>query len=95
MSGSIIPLVMWSDKCHSVLFVLFSWCSTGTLITEIIIILMLSTFPLILSLTSTLDPQEALVMDLLCQLLVDGQASPFYQSLIESGIGSNFSPGTG
>ena len=45
--------------------------------------------------TSTLDPQETLVMDLLCHLLADGQASPFYQALIESGVGSNYSPGAG
>ena len=44
---------------------------------------------------SITDPSEALAMTLLSRLLVDGQASPFYQALIESKLGSRYSPGTG
>jgi Zn-dependent M16 (insulinase) family peptidase len=44
---------------------------------------------------SIVDPMESLIMTLLSRLLVDGQASPFYQALIESKLGSRYSPGTG
>ena len=41
------------------------------------------------------DPYESLVLSVLGQLLVDGPASPFYQALLDSKIGSDYSPMTG
>ena len=41
------------------------------------------------------DPYESLVLSVLSQLLVDGPASPFYQALLDSKIGSDYSPMTG
>ena len=36
-----------------------------------------------------------MVASVICTLLIDGPASPFYKSLIESGLGSDYSPNTG
>ena len=44
---------------------------------------------------SITDPYESMVASILSQLLVDGPASPFYQSLLDANIGSDYSPGTG
>ena len=41
------------------------------------------------------DPYESLVFGILGQLLVGGPASPFYETLIDADIGSDFSPATG
>ena len=41
------------------------------------------------------DPYDSLVCSMLGQLLVDGPASPFYQSLIDSNIGTEYTPNTG
>jgi Zn-dependent M16 (insulinase) family peptidase len=41
------------------------------------------------------DSYSSLVLSVLSQLLVDGPASPFYQSLIDSNIGAEYTPNTG
>ena len=41
------------------------------------------------------DSYFALMFSVLSQLLVDGPVSPFYQSLIESNMGSEYTPDTG
>ncbi|XP_019848663.1 PREDICTED: presequence protease, mitochondrial-like isoform X1 [Amphimedon queenslandica] len=41
------------------------------------------------------DSYEGLLLSILTKLLIDGAASPFYQSLIDSNIGSDYSPSTG
>ena len=43
----------------------------------------------------TSDTHETFSFSILSSLLMSGYGSPFYQGLIESGIGSNFSPNTG
>src|SRR6266480_1259417 len=43
----------------------------------------------------TTDLVERFSLSLLNSLLLDGYGSPFYQSLIEAGLGSDFSPNTG
>ena len=45
-----------------------------------------------ISLHSITDPFENFTLGLLSSLLVDGEKSPFYQSLLESNIGSDFAP---
>lgn len=44
---------------------------------------------------SVCDTYESSVLSLLSSLLVSGENSPFYQSLIESNIGSGYAPTTG
>lgn len=39
--------------------------------------------------------QESFNLKILCELLFEGPASPFYQSLIDSGLGNEYAPGTG
>lgn len=41
------------------------------------------------------DSYENFVLSILSTLLTDGQNSPFYESLVNSGLGSDYSPGTG
>ena len=41
------------------------------------------------------DMYETFVLRVLSELLVDGPSAPFYCALIESGLGSAFSPVTG
>ena len=41
------------------------------------------------------DTYSSLVLSVLSQLLVDGPVSPFYQSLIDSNIGAEYTPNTG
>jgi Zn-dependent M16 (insulinase) family peptidase len=38
---------------------------------------------------------EACALSILGSLLVDGEKSPFYQSLIESNLGSDYAPAVG
>ncbi|CAK8684431.1 unnamed protein product [Clavelina lepadiformis] len=38
---------------------------------------------------------ESFVAYVLCTLVIDGPSSPFYKALIESGLGSDYSPNTG
>jgi len=44
---------------------------------------------------SITDIHEACTMSILGSLLVDGETSPFYQELLESNIGSDYSPVVG
>jgi Zn-dependent M16 (insulinase) family peptidase len=44
---------------------------------------------------SITDPYESFLEGLICKLLIDGPPSPFYQSLIDANIGSDYSPATG
>jgi len=44
---------------------------------------------------SIIDINESCALSILSNLLVDGEKSPFYQSLLESGIGSDYGPTTG
>lgn len=46
-------------------------------------------------LNNIVDTRETFTLSILSNLLTDGPNSPFYQALIESGIGSDFSPSTG
>ena len=41
------------------------------------------------------DVYENFVASVLGYLLTNGETSPFYQALVESGIGSDYSPNTG
>ena len=41
------------------------------------------------------DSYSSLVLSVLSHLLVDGPVSPFYQSLIDRNIGSEYTPNTG
>ncbi|XP_054447557.1 presequence protease, mitochondrial isoform X2 [Pteronotus mesoamericanus] len=41
------------------------------------------------------DTFEAFTLNLLCSLLIGGPNSPFYKALIESGLGTDFSPDVG
>uniref|UniRef100_H2Z9X9 Presequence protease, mitochondrial n=1 Tax=Ciona savignyi TaxID=51511 RepID=H2Z9X9_CIOSA len=41
------------------------------------------------------DIFESFTAAMICNLLIDGPASPFYKTLIESGMGSDYSPMTG
>ncbi|KFM56848.1 Presequence protease, mitochondrial, partial [Stegodyphus mimosarum] len=41
------------------------------------------------------NTRENFALSILGNLLTDGPNSPFYQSLLESGIGPDYSPGTG
>lgn len=41
------------------------------------------------------DVFHSFVLSVICSLLTSGSTSPFYESLIASGIGADFSPGTG
>ncbi|KAM5235047.1 presequence protease, mitochondrial-like [Ctenodactylus gundi] len=41
------------------------------------------------------DTSEVFTLNLLSLLLIDGPNSPFYKALIESGLGTDFSPGVG
>lgn len=41
------------------------------------------------------DLDESFSLKILCDLLFEGPASPFYRALIDSGLGSEYSPGTG
>lgn len=41
------------------------------------------------------DVFESFVMRVLCGILTDGPDSPFYKSLIDSGLGTDFAPNTG
>ena len=42
-----------------------------------------------------LDPYENFCMGVVGKLLVSGPKAPFYQALIQSGLGSDYTPGTG
>lgn len=44
---------------------------------------------------SITDTFETFTLSLLSSLLVDGPNSPFYKALIESGVGTDFSPAAG
>ena len=44
---------------------------------------------------SITDVNESCALSILGSLLVDGEKSPFYYSLLESGIGSDYAPTTG
>lgn len=44
---------------------------------------------------SITDTAEAFALTLLSTLLVSGPSAPFYKALIESGLGSDFSPDVG
>lgn len=44
---------------------------------------------------SITDPYESLVLSVISRLLIDGPVSPFYQALLDSNIGSDYSPTTG
>ena len=44
---------------------------------------------------SIANVNESCALSILGSLLVDGEKSPFYQSLLESGIGSDYAPTTG
>nr|XP_027202513.1 presequence protease, mitochondrial-like [Dermatophagoides pteronyssinus] len=46
-------------------------------------------------LKSLQDIQENFTLSILCTLLMDGPNSPFYQALIDSGLGSDYSPFSG
>lgn len=46
-------------------------------------------------LQSIVDTEENFNLAILCSLLVDGPSSPLYQALIDSGLGSDYSPFTG
>jgi len=54
-----------------------------------------STVAVSLMMTDITDIKTSLALQILAELLVGGPSSPFYQSLIVSGLGSNFGPGTG
>jgi Zn-dependent M16 (insulinase) family peptidase len=41
------------------------------------------------------DTYTSLLLSVLSQLLLDGPASPFYQSLIDCNLGSEYTPNTG
>ena len=41
------------------------------------------------------DFYEVFVLGIIGNLLTDGPNAPFYKSLLESGMGQNFSPSTG
>lgn len=41
------------------------------------------------------DPMEAFTLGIIGSLLTDGETSPFYQSLLEANIGSDYAPATG
>ena len=41
------------------------------------------------------DVYESFIASVLGYLLTNGETSPFYQTLLESGLGSDFSPNTG
>ena len=43
----------------------------------------------------TSNVEESFALKILCELLFDGPASPFYRALIDSGLGSEYAPGTG
>lgn len=45
--------------------------------------------------SSITDTFETFTLSLLSSLLVDGPNSPFYKALIESGVGTDFSPDVG
>jgi len=49
----------------------------------------------LLAADSITDVNESCALSILSSLLVDGEKSPFYQSLLESGIGSDYAPTTG
>ena len=51
-----------------------------------------SPLPFALSITDTF---EAFTLNLLSSLLISGPNSPFYKALIESGLGTDFSPDVG
>jgi len=44
---------------------------------------------------SITDIDESCALSILSSLLIDGEKSPFYQSLIESGLGSDYAPTIG
>lgn len=46
-------------------------------------------------LESITDTQETFALSILSSLLMDGPSSPFYQALIDSGLGSDYSPFSG
>ncbi|XP_048237962.1 presequence protease, mitochondrial-like isoform X1 [Haliotis rufescens] len=41
------------------------------------------------------DSEESFTMSVICTLLVDGETAPFYKSLLEANIGSDYSPAIG
>ena len=43
----------------------------------------------------TANVEESFALKILCELLFEGPASPFYKALIDSGLGSEYAPGTG
>lgn len=45
--------------------------------------------------TLNTDYKEMFIIQILSSLLIDGPNAPFYKSLIESGLGSDYSPSTG
>lgn len=46
-------------------------------------------------LPEVLDPFESFVMSVVGKLLISGPKAPFYKSLMQSGFGSDYAPGTG
>jgi len=54
-----------------------------------------STVAVSLMMSDITDIKTSLALQILSELLVGGPSSPLYQSLIVSGLGSNFGPGTG
>jgi len=49
----------------------------------------------VINVRSITNVYESCALSILGSLLVDGEKSPFYQSLLESGIGSDYAPTTG
>jgi presequence protease len=43
----------------------------------------------------TANVSESFALKIICELLFEGPASPFYRALIDSGLGSEYAPGTG
>nr|CAB3264904.1 presequence protease, mitochondrial-like [Phallusia mammillata] len=54
-----------------------------------------TTFAVSYLLPESSNIQETFIASIICNLLIDGPASPLYKSLIESGLGSGYSPQSG
>lgn len=54
-----------------------------------------TTFSTSFLLSSITDTMEAFTLGIIGSLLTDGETSPFYQSLLEANIGSDYAPATG
>ena len=46
-------------------------------------------------LSSVTDDLQVFLLSFVCKLLVDSETSPFYQSLLSSNLGADYSPNTG